>query len=932
MAMQTPAPPVRLQEYFDNILPAAVAPLAKSYKNLGDIALHCEQYSHDESTVLNQDRRAYDEALSSTSQYALKGLSALAYQLSVAGATLQECMDSMNAELGRSVVEMEESTQRFDMAQEAIGRKALGQYNYQTTTTTRKAKTAKVEAAAYVPRQATPVINLHALDSIGTQLQPFGFGGLQRMNSGTTLAKDTVLAATSNPSLSPGTPNSSSPASATTRGFQRIPAMAPPTLERPSSLSDVSPTGSNTSPGRPSPMGMGTIRGAIPPPPVLEATASVRAKGNAAIALPPPPPPDNLSTFLATGTVRGRPAAKEEGIAPVGSTGSLAHLAGTIRAKQLLGTQGGGPMPPPPPTQPQATLPKSMSSTMPLSVSSRSIAAVEQEEAGDVVPPPPAPSIQSGMASSRQQPSVDDFGSSSSLSRALGNALRNKQARTTGAPVPPPIPTVTSSLSRHGSQAEMSGNNVFGAPPPPPPPPPQEPDRDSAPFAPPPPPPPGMGGPPPPPPPSFGGPIKAASYSEGASDDAGSGNELQDALRNALKKRANKPSDGASLEIPSASNSPSTPQSGSAVSIQDELKGLLSGGVKLKKRSDNAVSPDKSNSPGSAGATITGGGNFQDQLKMRLQSRGDSKPVNIPSKDTSPTRSGVPEWQSQLKGKLANRVPSADVVATEGSESATDTSPPRDQPSSQRSAMLRPVSSSNSQPASRKPSGLSPNEPVEEPSPTSAPGSPSKKITGGGTIKIKAKSSATPSPTKSGDAASVHSDDMSTLGNSSDMADTSPTRNSIVNQRTSLVGQRTSVGPSITGRISIAQQAVERQSSFSQQQEQPRLSVSQRQQQQYEQIESPSNLLDDYAANPSPVQDAEPAAEEQEYELQPPSDGQDMAVALADYDATGEGQMALVAGETIRVVAWEYGNGWSYGESLDGTKRGVFPQTYVDPL
>src|SRR5947209_6820390 len=110
MAMQPPPPPTPINEYFESILPNALGPLAKSYKNLGDIASHCEQHSHDESTVLNPDRRTYDEALNSTTQYALKGLSALAYQLSVAGATLQECMESMKVELTRSVVEMEEAT------------------------------------------------------------------------------------------------------------------------------------------------------------------------------------------------------------------------------------------------------------------------------------------------------------------------------------------------------------------------------------------------------------------------------------------------------------------------------------------------------------------------------------------------------------------------------------------------------------------------------------------------------------------------------------------------------------------------------------------------------------------------------------------------------------------------------------------------------
>ncbi|KAK6092107.1 hypothetical protein MT418_007363 [Batrachochytrium dendrobatidis] len=55
-----------------------------------------------------------------------------------------------------------------------------------------------------------------------------------------------------------------------------------------------------------------------------------------------------------------------------------------------------------------------------------------------------------------------------------------------------------------------------------------------------------------------------------------------------------------------------------------------------------------------------------------------------------------------------------------------------------------------------------------------------------------------------------------------------------------------------------------------------------------------------------------------------------LVVALADYPATDTEQMELVQGEMLVMLVPDYGNGWSYGCSLDGSKRGMFPQTFVE--
>ncbi|KAH6575841.1 hypothetical protein BASA60_004780 [Batrachochytrium salamandrivorans] len=71
----------------------------------------------------------------------------------------------------------------------------------------------------------------------------------------------------------------------------------------------------------------------------------------------------------------------------------------------------------------------------------------------------------------------------------------------------------------------------------------------------------------------------------------------------------------------------------------------------------------------------------------------------------------------------------------------------------------------------------------------------------------------------------------------------------------------------------------------------------------------------------------QPIQKEQEQEVIVTDDM--LFISLANYDATDGDQITLVQGETIVMLVAEYGNGWSYGCSLDGTKRGIFPQTFV---
>ncbi|RKO83273.1 hypothetical protein BDK51DRAFT_50113 [Blyttiomyces helicus] len=87
--------------------------------------------------------------------------------------------------------------------------------------------------------------------------------------------------------------------------------------------------------------------------------------------------------------------------------------------------------------------------------------------------------------------------------------------------------------------------------------------------------------------------------------------------------------------------------------------------------------------------------------------------------------------------------------------------------------------------------------------------------------------------------------------------------------------------------------------------------------------------------DPEPVEEAAVTPQEAEAEAEGEAEGEEigethLATALADFESGGEGQLTLVAGETYRVISWDYGNGWAYGMNADGTEAGVFPQTYVE--
>ncbi|KAI9203074.1 uncharacterized protein BJ171DRAFT_511713 [Polychytrium aggregatum] len=64
----------------------------------------------------------------------------------------------------------------------------------------------------------------------------------------------------------------------------------------------------------------------------------------------------------------------------------------------------------------------------------------------------------------------------------------------------------------------------------------------------------------------------------------------------------------------------------------------------------------------------------------------------------------------------------------------------------------------------------------------------------------------------------------------------------------------------------------------------------------------------------------------------PPPPVKVFARALADYTPAGEGQLKLIQGANYRVLIHDYGKGWTYGETEDGTAAGIFPQSFIQLL
>ncbi|KAI8817004.1 uncharacterized protein EV422DRAFT_623068 [Fimicolochytrium jonesii] len=56
-------------------------------------------------------------------------------------------------------------------------------------------------------------------------------------------------------------------------------------------------------------------------------------------------------------------------------------------------------------------------------------------------------------------------------------------------------------------------------------------------------------------------------------------------------------------------------------------------------------------------------------------------------------------------------------------------------------------------------------------------------------------------------------------------------------------------------------------------------------------------------------------------------------IAVGAYTSTGPGQLTLTPGQTLKVIKWDYGNGWAFGRTVvpegEQAEEGIFPQTFV---
>jgi hypothetical protein len=55
-------------------------------------------------------------------------------------------------------------------------------------------------------------------------------------------------------------------------------------------------------------------------------------------------------------------------------------------------------------------------------------------------------------------------------------------------------------------------------------------------------------------------------------------------------------------------------------------------------------------------------------------------------------------------------------------------------------------------------------------------------------------------------------------------------------------------------------------------------------------------------------------------------------IAVGDFEATKPEYLELKEGDSYIVIDINYGKGWAYGCTLDGSITGVFPSTYVQKV
>lgn len=100
----------KLTEQYQSVLPATLEPFQRSHVNLGEIVSHFQD-SYSPTNKLLSDKSRYTEVLKQLQQFAIQGLSALAYQMHLSATSLEKCLHVQTSELERMLVDSEIITQ-----------------------------------------------------------------------------------------------------------------------------------------------------------------------------------------------------------------------------------------------------------------------------------------------------------------------------------------------------------------------------------------------------------------------------------------------------------------------------------------------------------------------------------------------------------------------------------------------------------------------------------------------------------------------------------------------------------------------------------------------------------------------------------------------------------------------------------------------------
>ncbi|KAJ3188343.1 hypothetical protein HDU85_005494 [Gaertneriomyces sp. JEL0708] len=902
--------------YTHNVLPESLSAFLRSHDNLYEIVAHTEGLYHGHDSIIS-DKARYSESYSQTQGYAVQGVSALAYQLHSAAQNLQKFLDLQAGMVDKLAFETESMTQKLNFAFEDVVSRSLGPPKEKVHRRTKKI--VKIEGVhPRLPCKPYFDMNLQGLDRIGIIPEPSGrssrYSSYSHLRSGTAataVQPDVPMprGAFSSQSVPPpplGAPGAASEAAMS--AYMSVRAPTNPSVvsstDRTSSAEHLAPvigTGSTVSTVKVTEVVASHQSVRVRPestrtvtPPLLPTLSKVSLGADVRPAAPSPPAPPmshaGAPPSSASMTVRGSPlAAPAMASIRLPSGSSSARM--SVRSASSASMRSAAPPPPPPPivgvtVEAAAPLP---SPPPPPPPPMTAIPIVPSDQARERTGGAPVFTEDLDIDSAKKGHSEDNV-VGGSLQDALAMALKKRGATATteatalgtppsaldnDQPPPPPAPSnkpVSFSASTPPPPPAMSSS---GPPPPPPP------MASTGPPAPP--PPMASGGPPPPPPPmAVGGPPPLPPPMT-----AGGPPPPPPPMTSGGPPPPPPPMNSGGPPPPpppmTSGGPPPPPPPMTSGGPPPPPPPMSSGGPPPPPPPMAGSGPPPPPPPMSSGGPPPPPpmGDLSAQLaNARLKS-------STRTNEASPAPSGGGgggdgmTLQEQLAMAMKNRGNLRKV--TPSAEGSAESAPPapaagggalsfQDQ---LRLTLKKRTESSGDQPAS----------PVKADAPLKSAEAPAVDFQSQLRSALKSRSTVNRDPVAKKDEPAKNDEQPESTGGS------------IRDKWKNLEKKAGNEPPPITR--SGTQKGIRTTPT----------------------TEKKADIGKESADG------ALPAAP-----MLPPAPGippGTLVTALADYAATGSGQLSLTSGETLKISKWDYGNGWALGERVSNGESGAFPQTYV---